>query len=159
MVVDKRGLPTPKEKGASLDTSTRDSFHGGLRAKAQARKAPEAGESSGPPPAEPVLKTQVKEATGMMLFDIELGQPLEISTTTLLETGLPAGIPQAEGAPGKMPIKSVSVQKLIGVEDLKKAAAGGKSESKSKHAMFCGKLNLPTVLQLLRTPTQYHRCR
>ncbi len=79
-----------------------------------------------------VLKVEVKEATGMMLFDIDLGQPLELSTTTLLETGLPAGIPQAEGAPGKMPIKSVSVQKLIGVEDLKKAAAGGKSESKSK---------------------------
>lgn len=82
--------------------------------------------------AEEILKTEVKEATGMMLFDIDLGQPLEVATTILLETGLPAGIPQAEGAPGKMPLKSVSVQKLIGVEDLKKAAAGGKSEPKSK---------------------------
>ncbi len=95
-------------------------------------KAPEAGESSGPPPAEPVLKTQVKEATGMMLFDIDLGQPLELSTTTFLETGLPAGIPQAEGAPGKMPIKSVAVQKLVAVEDLKGEASGSKGESKAK---------------------------
>ena len=81
---------------------------------------------------EEVLKTEVKEATGMMLFDIELGQPLEISTTTLLETGLPAGIPQAEGAPGKMPIKSVSVQRLVGVEDLKEEASGSKGESKTR---------------------------
>ena len=79
-----------------------------------------------------VLKTEVKEATGMMLFDIDLGQPLELSTTTLLETGLPAGIPQAEGAPGKMPIKSVSVQKLVGVEELKKEASGGKDDSQTK---------------------------
>ena len=78
-----------------------------------------------------VLKTEVKEATGMMLFDIDLGQPLELSTTTLLETGLPAGIPQADGAPGKMPIKSVSVQKLVGVEELKKEASGGKDESRT----------------------------
>ncbi|MCH2062759.1 MAG: hypothetical protein MK194_03425 [Roseibacillus sp.] len=81
---------------------------------------------------EEVLKTEVKEATGMMLFDIELGQPVEISTTTLLETGLPAGIPQAEGAPGKMPIKSVSVQRLVGVEDLKEEASGSKGESKAR---------------------------
>jgi len=81
---------------------------------------------------EELLKTEVKEATGMMLFDIELGQPLEISTTTLLETGLPAGIPQAEGAPGKMPIKSVSVQRLVGVEDLKEEASGSKGESKAR---------------------------
>ena len=68
----------------------------------------------------------------MMLFDIDLGQPLELSTTTLLETGLPAGIPQAEGAPGKMPIKSVSVQKLVGVEELKKEDYGGKDDSRTK---------------------------
>ena len=68
----------------------------------------------------------------MMLFDIDLGQPLELSTTTVLETGLPAGIPQAEGAPGKMPIKSVSVQKLVGVEDLKKESSGSKGDSRTK---------------------------
>jgi hypothetical protein len=81
---------------------------------------------------EEVLKTEVKEATGTMLFDIGLGQPLEVATTILLETGLPAGIPQAEGAPGKMPLKTVSVAKLIGVEDLKEAASGSKGESKAK---------------------------
>jgi uncharacterized membrane protein YdbT with pleckstrin-like domain len=57
---------------------------------------------------------------------------LEVATTILLETGLPAGIPQAEGAPGKMPLKTVSVAKLIGVEDLKEAASGSKGESKAK---------------------------
>ena len=82
--------------------------------------------------AEEILKTEVKEATGMMLFDIDLGQPLEVATTILLETGLPAGIPQAEGAPGKLPLKSVSVVKLVGVEDLKEAASGSRGESKAK---------------------------
>ncbi|MDG2488942.1 MAG: hypothetical protein P8M65_14615 [Roseibacillus sp.] len=81
---------------------------------------------------EEILRTEVKEATGTMLFDIELGQPLEIASTVVLETGLPAGIPQAPGAPGKMPLKTVSVQKLVGVEDFKEAPSAGKTESKGK---------------------------
>lgn len=81
---------------------------------------------------EEILKIEITGATGTMLFDIELGQPLEIATTIALETGLPAGIPQAEGAPGKMPLKSISMQKLIGVEDLKELASESKGESKPK---------------------------
>jgi hypothetical protein len=81
---------------------------------------------------EEILRTEVKEATGTMLFDIELGQPLEVASTVVLETGLPAGIPQAPGAPGKMPLKTVSVQKLVGVEDFKEAPSAGKTEPKGK---------------------------
>ncbi len=83
---------------------------------------------------EEILRTEVKEATGTMLFDVELGQPLEIASTVVLETGLPAGIPQAPGAPGKMPLKTVSVQKLVSVEDFKEAPSAGKTEPKSKPA-------------------------
>lgn len=79
-----------------------------------------------------ILRTEVKQATGTMLFDIELGQPLEIETSIFLETGLPAGIPRAPGAPGKMPLKTVSVQKLVGVEDVREAPPAGKTQSKGK---------------------------
>ena len=78
MVVDKRGGSTPKEKGASLDTSTRDSFHGGLRAKAQARKAPEAGEIS-----EMVLWQPVAERLVRVV-----GSVLDVPTERLEETEL-----------------------------------------------------------------------
>ena len=79
-----------------------------------------------------ILRTEVKEATGTMLFDIQLGQPLEVASTVVLETGLPAGIPQAPGAPGKMPIKVISVQKLVGVEDFKEAPSPREADLKEK---------------------------
>ena len=79
-----------------------------------------------------ILRTEVKEATGTMLFDIELGQPLEVASTVVLETGLPAGIPQAPGAPGKMPLKTVSIQKLVGVEDVKEAPSPREADLKGK---------------------------
>jgi hypothetical protein len=67
------------------------------------------------------LAVEAKKITGLMLFDIELGQPTEMSTTVELEMALPAGVPVEEGAPGKMPVSSTTVQKLIKVEALPKA--------------------------------------
>lgn len=65
-----------------------------------------------------VLNVVAKNVTGTMFFDVKLGQPVEMQTTLDLEMGLPAGVPQAEGAPGKMPVKSHSVQKLVKIEDI-----------------------------------------
>lgn len=67
---------------------------------------------------ETVLAIEAKKATGTMIFDVELGQPIETTTTLDLVMGLPAGVPQAPGAPGKMPMKTTSVQKLLKVIDL-----------------------------------------
>jgi hypothetical protein len=64
------------------------------------------------------LAVEAKKITGMMLFDIALGQPSELRTTVEIEMGLPAGVPVEEGAPGKMPLVSTTVQKLVSVEDL-----------------------------------------
>ena len=96
-----------------------------------AGKAKKAGkEQSG----EEVLKVDVRTASGAMVFDIALGQPAEYSTTVELEMGLPAGLPQAEGAPGKMPLKTVSVGKLVAVETLENpvSEAGGDGKRKAK---------------------------
>jgi len=96
-----------------------------------AGKAKRAGkEQSG----EEVLKVDVRTASGAMVFDIALGQPAEYSTTVELEMGLPAGLPQAEGAPGKMPLKTVSVGKLVAVETLENpvSEAGGDGKRKAK---------------------------
>ncbi len=91
-------------------------------------KQPEKGQS-----VEEVLQVDVRKATGAMIFDVALGQPVEYSTTVELEMGLPAGLPQAEGAPGKMPLKTVSISKLIAVESLEKSSpAGEKGKAKPK---------------------------
>lgn len=78
---------------------------------------------------EKVLDVVVSNAAGAMMFDVALGQPVESSTTVELEIGLP-GVPQAEGAPGRMPLKTVSVLKLIAVEALKNSPASEKGNAK-----------------------------
>ena len=65
---------------------------------------------------EKVLKAEARNISGQMLFDIALGQPAEITTSIDLEMAVPDAVPKAEGAPGKMPVKSKSVQRLLKVE-------------------------------------------
>lgn len=86
---------------------------------------------------EAVLAVEAKKATGEMLFDVELGQPIQTTTTLDMVMGLPAGVPQEPGAPGKMPMKTTSVQKLVKMIDLpsgEKAAPNepGKKPKKNK---------------------------
>ena len=80
---------------------------------------------------ESVLNVEAKSVSGEMLFDIELGQPLELRTVLDLEMVVPG--PVEAGAPGKMPMKTLSVQKLLKVEDLpaKAAKPSGTTEKKS----------------------------
>lgn len=82
---------------------------------------------------ETVLDVEAKKVSGEMLFDLDLGQPIELRTAIELEMALPAGIPVEEGAPGKIPMKTLSVQKLLKVEDLSKKAEkpAGKKEGKA----------------------------
>lgn len=94
---------------------------------------------------EEVLKVEAKKVSGTMLFDIELGQPLEISTAVEMEMTVPDALQGGAGA-GKMPLKTLSVQKLIKIEDLpvsaadqsepegKKKAAGGELTPEEKKA-------------------------
>ena len=76
-------------------------------------KAPAAGEEA--PPV--VMKS--KKIEGTMLFDVELGQPVETKMDMELEMGLPEGVPVEEGAPGTMPMKIQSIQKLKSVGEAK----------------------------------------
>lgn len=75
------------------------------------------------PAADAVLAVEAKEISGLMFFDLKLGQPREYRSTMDLEVALPAGVPVEEGAPGKMPMRTVTVQRLIEVKDL---PAGGR---------------------------------
>ena len=58
------------------------------------------------------LQVVSKELTGEMLFDPEIGQPREMSKLIDLEIGLPDGVAMAEGAPGKMPMRTEMKSKL-----------------------------------------------
>ena len=71
---------------------------------------------------EELLKIEAKKVSGTMFFDVGLGQIIEVTTSLDLELGLPGGLQPAEGAPGKMPMKTVTVQKLVSVKNI---AGGG----------------------------------
>ena len=58
------------------------------------------------------LQVTSKELSGQMLFDPEIGQPREITSIIDLEIGLPEGAHVAEGAPGKMPMRTEMVSRL-----------------------------------------------
>ncbi|MGJ8723515.1 MAG: DUF6263 family protein [Roseibacillus sp.] len=62
------------------------------------------------------LQVTSKELTGEMLFDPKIGQPREMTMIVDLEIGLPEGAEVAEGAPGKMPMRTETVSKLKGVK-------------------------------------------
>jgi hypothetical protein len=68
--------------------------------------------------APPVVMT-AKKIEGTMLFDVALGQPVETKMDMELEIGLPEGVPVEEGAPGTMPMKIQSTQKLKSVGEAK----------------------------------------
>lgn len=81
---------------------------------------------------ESVLNVEAKSVSGEMLFDIELGQPLELRTILDLEMVVPG--PVEAGAPGKMPMKTLSVQKLLKVEDLPAKGAKASRNKEKKPA-------------------------
>ena len=58
------------------------------------------------------LQVTSKELTGQMLFDPAIGQPREVKMVVDLEIALPEGAAAAEGAPGKMPMRTETVSKL-----------------------------------------------
>ena len=70
--------------------------------------------------AEAPLQMQSKSVKGEIYFDVELGQPRESRMEMELEMGVPANIPLAEGAPGKMPMSILTTQKLLSVGNAKK---------------------------------------
>lgn len=78
---------------------------------------------------EAVLTVEANKVSGELLFDIGLGQPLELRTLLDLEMKVPG--PVQEGAPGKMPMKTISVQKLLKVVDLPSKPAGSGKKPKS----------------------------
>jgi len=80
-----------------------------------AGKIKKPAEGEGAPPV--VMKS--KKIEGSMLFDVELGQPVETKMEMELEIGLPEGVPVEEGAPGTMPMKIQSIQKLKSVGEAK----------------------------------------
>lgn len=58
------------------------------------------------------LQVTSKELSGEMLFDPVLGQPRLMTMTIDLEIGVPEGVDVAEGAPGKMPMKTETISRL-----------------------------------------------
>jgi hypothetical protein len=69
------------------------------------------------------LQMSSKLVKGEIFFDVELGQPRESRMEMELEMGVPANVPLAEGAPGKMPMSILTTQKLLSVGDAGKNAA------------------------------------
>ena len=63
------------------------------------------------------LSLEAKNVSGVMLFDVALGQPRETRMQMELEMGVPEGVPVAEDAPGKLPISLLSTQKLLSIGD------------------------------------------
>ena len=73
--------------------------------------------------AEAPLQMSSKLVKGEIFFDVELGQPRESRMEMELEMGVPANVPLAEGAPGKMPMSILTTQKLLSVGDAGKNEA------------------------------------
>lgn len=63
------------------------------------------------------LQVTSKELKGHMLFDPKIGQPREYHMIVDLEIGLPEGEDVAEGAPGKIPMRTETVTRLKEIQE------------------------------------------